>query len=181
MTVSKNLNDVSKFIVPLLDDNLTLEDISEESGFVNAFSTDKNRPYLEDKVFLLYKSTTNTVESLTRFRKFNSLDTIYNTRFITIKGEHYTVYAFNRVAYRKDIKNLLTGNSLVSLQAKLEISNFWKTLPTDDLNLRLFLPHYRFAENIEATVPEEDFYPYEQKKESLTTILVTRLFSFRLN
>ena len=51
--VLKNLNDVSIYIVPLMDDNLTWQDLTVESGFINAYTSDKNRPYLEDKVFLV--------------------------------------------------------------------------------------------------------------------------------
>lgn len=39
--VLKNLNDVSIYIVPLLDDNLTWNDLTVESGYINAYTTDK--------------------------------------------------------------------------------------------------------------------------------------------
>ena len=37
--VLKNLNDVSIYIVPLLDDNLTWNDLTVESGYINAYTT----------------------------------------------------------------------------------------------------------------------------------------------
>ena len=37
--VLKNLNDVSIYIVPLMDDNLTWQDLTVESGFINAYKT----------------------------------------------------------------------------------------------------------------------------------------------
>ena len=70
----RNLNDVSTYILPLIDDSITLDDISINSGFINAYTEDINRPYLEDKVFLLYDSKVNTAESMNRFRKFRDLD-----------------------------------------------------------------------------------------------------------
>lgn len=159
---SKNLNDVSIYIVPLIDDNITLRDLSPESGFINAYTSDINRPYLEDKVFLLYDSEVNTKESLERYLKFRALDTIYNIRYITINKHHYIVYCFNNPTYRKDISNLRLNGKTYSAKAKAEIVNFWNNVPVPELTLRLFIEHYRFGDCISAQLPEEDYYPYEE-------------------
>ena len=99
----RNLNDVSTYILPLIDDSITLDDISINSGFINAYTEDINRPYLEDKVFLLYDSKVNTAESMNRFRKFRDLDTLYNMKYIQINKHPYTVYCFSNPTYKKDI------------------------------------------------------------------------------
>lgn len=72
--ILKNLNDVSIYIVPLCDNNITWRDLTVESGFINAFTIDKNRPFLEDKVFLVYDSSVNTAESLETHSKMCKLD-----------------------------------------------------------------------------------------------------------
>lgn len=156
----KNLNDVSIYIIPLLDDNLTWRDLTVESGFVNAYTSDKNRPYLEDKVFLLYDSSVNTRESLDRFCKFKNLDTVHNTTYITIDNKPYTVYCFNSIKYRKDINSLKNYGKTFSLDSALEINRFWNNVPVPELSKRLFLPLYRNGEAIEAELPEEDYYGY---------------------
>lgn len=163
----KSLNDVSVYIVPLLDDNLTWVDLTLESGFINAFTTDINRPYLEDKVFLVYDSSVNTIESLTRFRKFSHLDTIYNIRYITINKKHYTVYCFSNPKYKKDIRCLQDIGKTYSSDAMLEINRFWNGVNVPELAMRLFYPNYRFGERIEAELPEEDYYSYEESDDSL--------------
>lgn len=160
--VLKNLNDVSIYIVPLLDDNLTWRDLTIESGFVNAYTSDINRPYLEDKVFLMYDSEVNTRESLERFCKFRGLDTLYNTRYITINKHHYTVYCFDNPNYKKDISNLQVNGKTYSAEAKREIATFWNNVPVPELANRLYYEHYRFGESISAQLPEEDYYPYEE-------------------
>ena len=43
-----------KCILPLIDERLTRNDISKESGFVNAYLYDQNRPSLEQCCFLLF-------------------------------------------------------------------------------------------------------------------------------
>lgn len=162
----KNLNDVSIYIVPLIDDNITQEDLTEESGFVNAFTTDKNRPSLEDKVFLLYDSKVNTVNSMNTHRKLSNLDTLHNTIYITIDKKHYTVYCINRIKYKKDIHNLISSGKTYSLDASLEINRFWNNVPVPELSMRLFYDFYRFGESISATLPEEDYYSYKDFGES---------------
>lgn len=156
--VLKNLNDVSIFIVPLLDDNITLRDLSEESGFVNAYTSDINRPYLEDKVFLMYNSRTNTKEALERFLKFRELDTLYNTRYITIDKVHYIVYCFTSPKYKKAINSLKESGKTNNVEASNLISQFWNNVPVPDLTNRLFFSQYKFGECITAELPEEDYY-----------------------
>ena len=85
----KALNDVSIYIVPLLDDNLTWRDLTVESGFINAYTSDKNRPYLEDKVFLVYDSSVNTRESLDRYCKLKNLDTVFIPWLWLLSSTHY--------------------------------------------------------------------------------------------
>jgi len=156
----KALNDVSIYIVPLLDDNLTWRDLTVESGFINAYTSDKNRPYLEDKVFLVYDSSVNTRESLDRYCKLKNLDTVYNMKYITINNKHYTVYCFSNPKYKKDINSLKNYGKAFSLEAKLDINRFWTNVPVPELSKRLFYPHYRNGETIEAELPEEDYYSY---------------------
>ena len=152
----KNYNLTTKLIIPLLDDNITLEDISEESGFVNAFTEDINKPYYDNHIFLLYKSV-DTIESLRRFQKFNVLETIHNIRYITINKEHYIVYTFVKI--NKDINNILKCGQCFNPKDALEINNFWKDID-NDLFQRLFIPQYEYTKDIKDVLPEEDYYPY---------------------
>ena len=159
--VLKNLNDVSIYIVPLMDDNLTWQDLTVESGFINAYTSDKNRPYLQDKVFLVYDSEVNTKESLERYCKFEHLDSKYNKRYITINKHHYTVYCLANPKYKEDISQLKSIGKACSTEAEREICSFWNNVPVPDLIPRLFYPTYRFGESITAELPEEDHYRYE--------------------
>lgn len=163
--VLKNLNDVSIYIVPLLDDNLTWNDLTVESGYINAYTTDKNRPFLEEKVFLLYDSSVNTRESLDRYRKFKQLDSLYNTKYITINNKHYTIYCLSNSKYKKDIHNLQSTGKTYNVSAALEINRFWANVPVPELAQRLFLNTYRFGESINAELLEEDYYSYEERDE----------------
>lgn len=157
MTELSNLNDVSIYIIPLLDDNITLRDISPESGFINAFTEDKNRPQLSDKIFLLYDNSVNTEESLERYLKFEHLDTVHNKRSIIINRKPYTIYCFTIVNYRKEIKELSKSGKTFSDKAKTEILQFWLCHETLEFNRRLFVSTYA-STPIQAISPEEDYY-----------------------
>lgn len=159
---AKNLNEVSKLIVPLLDDNIVHDDISLESGFINAFTTDIDRPYLENYIFLLYK-TVNSLQSLNMFCKFSDLDTVYNVQYFTINKEHYSLYTFTRTNSNNDIKNLLNGSGCISVQSKLNIYNFWKDVPSESYNYELFLPQFKFGTILNRITPERDYCHYKQE------------------
>lgn len=163
MTELKNLNDVSIYIVPLIDDNITLTDLSIESGFVNAYTEDIDRPYLEDKVFLLYDSSVNTRESLDRFLKFSKLDTLHHQKYIKINKKHYTLYCFNLIKYKKDIISLREVGKVYRPEAALEINRFWYSMTVPDLINRLFLSSYRYGERIRAITTPRDYNSYEDR------------------
>lgn len=167
MTVSKSLNDVSLFIAPLCDDNITLNDLSIESGFVNAYTSDINRPFLENKVFFVYDSKVNTKESLETHLKFPKLATYYNKKYMTVNKHPYTIYCLSSPKYRKDINNLQKVGKTLTLDAMLEINRFWDKIDFPEIPKRLFYSWYRFGEPITAELPEEDYYSYEDIGESL--------------
>jgi hypothetical protein len=151
------MNDVSKFIAPLIDDNINEADLSADSGFIDAYTEDINRPYLEDKVFLLYK-VTNTKQSLDTYLKLSKLDCLYNIRPIVVDGEHYRIYTF--VALNKDIKQLKQGCMFKDCKSRVRILDFWSN-KSDDLIKRVLLPNFQLGRPIKAVSPEEDYYPYE--------------------
>lgn len=156
--ILKNLNDVSIYIVPLCDNNITWRDLTVESGFINAFTIDKNRPFLEDKVFLVYDSSVNTAESLETHSKMCKLDSYYNKCYITINKKHYTVYCLSNPKYSEDIKRLRNNGKPLTLDAMLEIYRFWQGIKVPELEKRLFYSWYRFGDSIEAELPEEDCF-----------------------
>lgn len=160
--VLKDLNNVSIYIAPLYDDNLSWRDLLVESGFVGAYTSDKNRPYLEDKLFLMYDSSFKTKEALERVRKLKSLDSLYNIRYITIDKKHYTIYCLSSFKYIKDVRNLKQYGKTINTNAAYDINSFWKDVPVPELSSRLFCKSYGYGEQFLAELPEEDYYSYEQ-------------------
>ena len=73
-----------KLIIPLLDPNLTKEDLSEEAGFVDGYLYDINRPSLCDNVFLMYKANTNNIAAVHREDKLKDSPYVRSKTFIHI-------------------------------------------------------------------------------------------------
>ena len=47
------MSNITKTIIPLIDDDLTLEDFSESTGFEAVYYEDINRPYLDNHIFII--------------------------------------------------------------------------------------------------------------------------------
>ena len=153
----KDYNDVTIYLLPLIDENITYRDISQDSGFVKAFNSDINRPYLENVIHLMYKPTI-TKQGLETFTKLNCLDTLYNTRNVIIDSVHYVIFSFTTTKNKKEIISLTSGKK-VNPKAVNEIYGFWKDIAmTTDFIYTLFYPNYNLGKKIFDELPEEDYY-----------------------
>ena len=157
----------SKLILPLVDENLQLEDIAPETGFVDAYTLDINRPGLTNHIFLLYKRCM-TDEYLRIKEKLSNLPCLYSKRNITINGILYILFCFTLNNAARMIKN--NGTSLLVKEDRLRIGKFWQFT---DVDITDFLLGYYYMTEFEDTVlPEEDYSPsdfitYDEKREEL--------------
>lgn len=132
MVWSNSLNRLSKYVIPLLDDNLSREDICIDTGFVNAYSIDTNRPWHANCIFLLYK-VVNTIESVKTFSKLRKLDTLKTWYPLKIDGNHYSMFVFQR-CNSKYIKQFVeVGTTFRSTEALGKFCKFWKDFSIDDI------------------------------------------------
>lgn len=143
-----------KLIIPLLDKKLTREDISPETGFVDAYNCDINRPALDNCIFLMYDASTRTKESNRRYGKFEKLDTIRSSKIIYVDKKAYIVYAF--VIINTDIKNLLKGLRHSKTSSYTQFVQFWGA--TDGVVNRYLLIAEPFYYGTHS-VPEADYQP----------------------
>lgn len=51
-----------KVLIPLLGENMMLEDISEDVGFYDAYTSNIDKPYLDSHIFLVYSNLCHTDE-----------------------------------------------------------------------------------------------------------------------
>lgn len=158
----------TKLMLPLIDKSLTLEDISDETGFVDVYTSDINRPGLVNHIFLLYKRIP-TNEHFDVRKKLSDIPSLYSKRNIKINNILYTLFCFT-INY--PIK-LIKSNSylLLKKEEKEQIGKFWRFT---DIDVTDFLLGYtyigtEFSDNV---IPEEDFNPsefltYDEKRGAL--------------
>lgn len=144
-----------KLIIPLLDPNITKDDLSQEAGFVDAYLYDINRPSLVDNVFLMYKADTSDKKAVSREERFNDSPFMRSKTFIHVNDVCYIVYAFNIL--NKDIRSLKKGLPISTLKNYSRILSFWKG-SEDDVNKAIIWTSEPYSVQIEQ-VPEADYYP----------------------
>jgi hypothetical protein len=134
---SYDMSKATRFVLPLISDKITKDIIKPSTGFVDTYTTDIDRPFLEDCVFLVYKSV-NTLDRINVANLLESLDSFYSKKFLTINDEHYTMYAFKNPKKHKDIFNLKNFGFSWSVESKLRVYHFWKEFDNVELNKSLF-------------------------------------------
>lgn len=119
------MSNAMKLIIPLLDENLVKEDFTEKAGFVNAYMFDKNRPYLDNHVFLVYKLPIKGKEAFNREVNFSTKCTnIQGFTVQEINGKPYKIYAFPII--NSDIKQILEkGRKPKYTKSSIRILSFW--------------------------------------------------------
>lgn len=113
----------TKFVVPLVLKDRALIDRTRYE-FFNAYIGDINRPWLEDKVFLVYKTNNNINE--VRKKLYTNIY-FYSDYWIVINGEYYDVFVFNiPFCYKKDLNIIKDGNvTSLNVSTKKVITDFW--------------------------------------------------------
>lgn len=158
----------NKLILPLIDNNMSIEDISPDTGFAGIYTMDINKPFLTNHVFLLYKKVATKEARATR-EKLSSLPTLYSKRTISLDGILYNLFCFICNKSISLIKN--NGHLLLNKAEKTQIGKFWQFLDSDVTD---YLLGYGYVgkEFKDTVIPEEDFSPkdfitYDEKRETL--------------
>lgn len=144
-----------KLIIPLLDPNITKDDISPEAGFYNAYIYDINKPSLVDNIFLVYKLGVNDKKARAREERFKESKYIKSTRYAKIDGEWYIVYVF--VILNKDINFIKQALPTSSVKNTFRILSFWKG-SDNAVNNAVLYPSEPYSIQTEH-LPEEDYTP----------------------
>lgn len=117
------INNTTRLLVPFIIQDKSLVS-TESTDFFNAFIGDVNRPWLEDKVFLVYKSggTLNLIR-----QKLEDNIYFHSYYWISMDGEYYNVFVFNiPTEYIKQTRIIRDGNAtLLDVSTRMKITNFW--------------------------------------------------------
>lgn len=112
-----------KILIPLLDDCLKKEDLSPEVGFVGAYVYDKNRPYIENCVFLVYDLRIKNEKVNERDHRMRHSSNLQGTIVEYIKGVPYKIYAYHLIG--SDIKKVFKGLKPCEHENTARVLKFW--------------------------------------------------------
>lgn len=116
------MSHVKNAAVCLLDDKVTFDDIGPESGLVDAYFYDMDRPFLDNHMFLMYDPESKKDKAGYAISHMKTIDSFYNSRVIRVDGKHYYVYAYTLNPAQKKMKN---GIFDCSDSQKKRIIKFW--------------------------------------------------------
>ena len=114
------MSNIAKLIIPCIDNTLSLEDFSDDAGFVDCYTEDINRPYLDYHIFLMYKW--GKIKSTKVFYKIKKIPSFYGYKIIYINGESYIIYTFTSNCL---INRLKSGLTILGDINKARILRFW--------------------------------------------------------
>ena len=148
-----------KLIIPLLDKNITKEDLTKDAGFVDAYIFDKNRPGIEDCIFLMYDLSKTTKATGKREHHFANCVNLHSTKVEYIGGKPFKIFAFKLVS--KDLKDLLNGYKPKQYNNVVRILSFWRGYD-DDVNKTMLINKPERISRDWKTIPEYDYRPGPQ-------------------
>lgn len=117
------MSHVKNAAVCLLDDKITYNDIGPESGLVDAYFYDMDRPFLDNHMFLMYDPHAKGKYVSAAICKMKTLNSFYNSRVIHVNKKPYFVYAYT---INPTIKKLKKGAVICSNAQKLRMIDFWR-------------------------------------------------------
>lgn len=147
------MNNLLKLVVPLLNDKISYDDISVESGFIDAYTFDINHPEI-GCIYLMYDAQLRNKNTAKRYFKFLNLPEYKTSRIIHIKNKSYLLYVFSIT--NKVIRDLVKGLILLDNNQKTRILQFWGF--RDMFVQNVILNNINFLE-YKFYVPEEDYAP----------------------
>lgn len=148
-----------KLMIPLLDKCITKEDLTPESGFVDAYVFDKNRPGIDNCIFLMYDISKTTKERGKHEHRFHNCTNLHSIKVSYINGKPYKIFAFNIVG--KDVKDLYNGFKPKQYNNVIRILSFWRGYD-DDVNKTMLINKPERLSRDWKTIPEYDYLPGPQ-------------------
>lgn len=145
-----------KLIVPLLDKAIKKEDLTEEAGLIDIYVYDKNRPQLDNHIFLVYDMSKVNKNVGQREHDLYRCKNIYSSVLEYINGKFCKIYAFNIVG--NDIKKLYNCHRDISYEAKMRILGFWGGRDESVSKAILSKKDGLFSRDWK-TIPEYDYCP----------------------
>jgi len=116
-----------KTIIPLIDENIKLIDLTSAAGFIDSFTLDPDNPSGEKELFLVYDDSKRNDFTRDRAIRFSKSMRIKRTYIKYVNTKPYLIYSF---WVGPDVKKLYSGILTLTTVQKSKILQFWGPLDT---------------------------------------------------
>ena len=142
-----------KIIIPLIDENLSIEDVSTKSGFIDSYTVDLDHPSWEKVVYLAYDDSLRTDDTKKCARKLESLAVLKNTYVKVCDRKPIMIY---KLYAKADLKNLFNGEIELTPKQMKRIFDFWGY----DSDVAFYIcSNKRKVLGVDHNMPLEDYVP----------------------
>lgn len=147
---------MSKFaevVMPLIEKNLKLDDFSAESGFVDVYTEDPDKPGDYRSIYFVVNDDVRNALSIDRARRFAKSPNIKGSYIKRCRNIPYMIYKFNM---NPTTYNMKSGLISLTFEEKARILQFWGL--TSDIG-RLLLYNNTLSVETDYAMPLADEAP----------------------
>lgn len=149
------MSTTTKLILPLNETTIDPKYLTPDYGFVNAYTDDINRPYLDKHIFLLFELNLDTTKKIERACELIKNNIIPTTK--KINGKMYSCYTIQITEYEALLYKK-RGYPNFSDRCLIKMANFWKGAE-EDVNNYVFNRSVGICNYTSNSISEEDL-PY---------------------
>lgn len=116
------MTNFEKILLPLVVKNISKEDICPESGFIDTYTVDVDRPSWQNEFFIVYNDFIRSEKSINRARKFENSGNLKRVYVKCINNKPCIVYSF---WIDRTLKRLYDGVFILNAKQKFKVAQFW--------------------------------------------------------
>lgn len=116
------MTNFEKILLPLVVKNISKEDICPESGFIDTYTVDVDRPSWQNEFFIVYNDFIRSEKSINRARKFENSGNLKRVYVKCINNKPCIVYSF---WIDHTLKRLYDGVFILNAKQKFKVAQFW--------------------------------------------------------
>lgn len=116
------MTNFEKILLPLVIENISKEDICPESGFIDTYTVDVDRPSWQNEFFIVYDDSIRSEKSINRARKFEKSRNLKRVYITHINNKPCIVYSF---WIDRTLKKLYDGVFALNAQQKFKVAQYW--------------------------------------------------------
>lgn len=116
------MTNFEKILLPLVVENISKEDICPESGFIDTYTVDVDRPSWQNEFFIVYNDFIRSKKSINRARKFENSGNLKRVYVKCINNKPCIVYSF---WIDRTLKRLYDDTFILNSKQKFKVAQFW--------------------------------------------------------